>query len=309
MSMATAYLRYVIWTPRPRNHGSTGLQLLSIAGDPKMIFPINQAPSVEFGDGEARVAFWSVTGAADGAQVSTDNVIQPNVGTTDLRTTVWLIPKDDPHTPDVIIDAFDVALGDFVDDDFVDVVNAPNLTAQANNDGLVPTASAEDVRARTRIHEAPFENWLVFPKNGEKVTVRDIHAAVNTSAFAFAFYRPTVIPRYAPFIDEILAVWYSAGVPVDGGGHGGPFGGPRGPIDPGPGDPRDAPVRQLAAGLALVNLASLVESDLRVPLSRIATRQIESASQNIVRSIENGISDTIGTSGLSDAQAIAESIS
>jgi hypothetical protein len=287
--MPTAYTRYVTWISRgKRHHGSTSMDVIPpIANDPKTMFSSFAAPSMGWNDMNGdlqtgKFAFWSVTGASDGPFVSTQNTVHAGVGSSDIHATAWYIPEGGggPGGPGLTIDAFDVALGNFVDDDFVDVVSDPALTLQANNDGFVPTVSAEDVRSYTAIHSVPFEDWTVIPMpDGETVSARDLEAAPNTSAIAFAFYQPAKKGSSGRRFDVTVpseSTWVSWGVMVDGGG---PTG--RGPVDPwGP------LIRQLAAGLALADAVSMVERDLRAPLADLAARQVESSARNIARSIE-----------------------
>jgi hypothetical protein len=314
--MPTVFTRYVTWVSRgKRNHGSSAFDITPpLIGDAVTQYAGYAPPALSWtdmhGNHDANFAFWSVTGASDGPQVFTDNQVSAHVGTSPIHATAWYIPAGGPsfsrELTGIIIDAFDVGLGAFVDDDFVDVTSDPSLTTQANDEGFVPTGAAEDVEARTPVHADPFTHWLVIPANGEKVTYRDVFAAVKTDAFAFAFYQPTKIDlSYRP-PDEILSVEYTAGVANDGLGY--QF--PRGSGGPGRPVPPQGPlfVRQLTAGLALADLGSVVDAELRGALSRIATAQIESSARNIVLSIERRERAALAVNGEPGPAAIPEPI-
>ncbi|MDB5069980.1 MAG: hypothetical protein JWM87_1091 [Candidatus Eremiobacteraeota bacterium] len=291
--MPKVYTRYVTWISRgKRHHGSAAIDLTPPLppGDPATTWPLFANPSAMWsdmdGDHTAKFAFWSITGAKNGAYVSTNDSILIAVGKSDIHATAWYIPEGGGGDggPGLTIDAFDTYQGTFVDDDFVDVVTDPSLTSQANNEGWVPTAAAEDVRAYDQLASthAPFVNWLVIPAGGEMVMVRDLDAAAQSSAIAFAFYLPT--HERAPhggsgfhLVDPpARSTWVSWGVMVDGGG----------PTGNGPVDPLGPLYQRLAAGFALAETVSLVEHHLRGPLSLIATGQIESAARHITRAIE-----------------------
>ena len=141
------------------------------------------------GQHTAAFAFWSVTGAADGSSISTNTSLSVSVGSSDINATAWYLPTggNGPGEPGLFIDAFDVNLGMFVDDDFVAVTPDAGLTAAANNDGFVPTASAENVDAFASIHAVPFESWTVVA-GMEAVNNLVLQAAAGSSAAAFAFY-------------------------------------------------------------------------------------------------------------------------
>ena len=200
--MPKAITRVVTWTSRgKRRHGSAMVDIVppqqSTMSAGNMFQPSWAAPKISWVDGNvshsANFAFWSVTGGIGGAIATTQNTAAPvGVGNTDLVATALYIAGGGgvggPPGAGVLIDAFDVDQGAFVDDDFVKVKPDANLTAAANNDGFVPTASLEHVDAVLQIHAAPFSDWKVVAGT-EAVNKEDLQAAAQSSAIAFAFYQ------------------------------------------------------------------------------------------------------------------------
>jgi hypothetical protein len=225
-------------------------------------------------------AFWSITGGADGASISTDQSLSVAVGSTDVYATAWYIeggPGGLPvDTPGVLIDAFDVGLGDFVDDDFVDVVTDATLTFVANEDGWVPTATAaEDIRAYAGIHSVPFDDWQVFV-GAEPVVAEDLNATQNSYAVAFAFYKQPEHVKHPRIPREELVTWVSWGVKVDGGG----------PTGNGPVPPWNPLIRELAAGFALAEAGQETEGSIRAQTLRLAARQVTQAAAAISKEMQ-----------------------
>lgn len=283
--MPTVHTRYVTWISRGRrHHGSSSEDLimpLSTQVPDNGTYQAWAAPSIGWNDQsghhDAGFAFWSITGAADGASVTTSQTPTVHAGSTDVSATAWYIPSGGGGGgPGVLIDAFDVGLGNFVDDDFVDVVTDAGLTAAANNDGWVPTASPEDIRAYTSIHAVPFLDWTVVAGT-EPAAGRDLNATAGSSAVAFAFYQAPVLGKlHIPVFEE--GTWVSWGVMVDGGG----------PTGRGPVPPWTPFVRELAAGLALAETAGLVNPELRGSVLRLAAKQVAAAANAISKQMQGG---------------------
>jgi hypothetical protein len=241
------------------------------------------APSITWSSNNnpqsASFAFWSVTGAANGAFISSNQSLDADVGNSDVTVMAWYIPQGGPPGPGgpgIYIDAFDVNAGSFVDDDFVNVSPDAGLTAAANNDGWVPTASAENINAFASLPEGPFTAWNVFPVKAEKAINEQLQAAKQTSAVAFAFYQSIVGPPIKPGSVAANATWVSYGVTVDAGG----------PTGHGPVDPWGPFLRDFAAGLALAQTAKLVQAELRPQLLALASKQITVAAQSITEHLE-----------------------
>ncbi|VVB87721.1 Uncharacterised protein [uncultured archaeon] len=287
--MPNAYTHYVIWiSRRKRHHGSASVDIVVPAPPPSVMTPgdIFQAPwappsiswTDDSGSHSANFAFWSITGGTNGALASTANTPPPvNVGNADIVAKAWYISGGNgPGEAGVLIDAFDVGLGDFVDDDFVTVVPDGSLTAEANNDGFVPTASLENINAYASIHTVPFSDWKVVVGT-ETVNNEDLQAKAQSTAIAFAFYQatsgvgPVLQPgRYA------AGTWVSWGVMVDGGG----------PTGAGPVPPWNPYIRELAAGLALADAASKVSPRLRANVLDLAAKQVSIATDAIKKKMQ-----------------------
>lgn len=214
--MPNANTRYVTWNYRgKRGHGSASSDIVtppppsSLSTGDK--FQAGWAsPTVPYVDSNgnpqiANFAFWSITGGTSGALVSTNNTAPVvDVGTADVFATAWYLPGGGgPGGPGIFIDAFDIDLGNFVDDDFVNVV--PNelhdgvpVTSTANNQGCVPTDVARDIGAYATIpiHLIPFSDWKVVWESKpdgtpSKMTVAGqvLHVEAGAVAVAFAFYK------------------------------------------------------------------------------------------------------------------------
>jgi hypothetical protein len=229
------------------------------------------------GQHSASFAFWSVTGAQDGASVSTDPSLSINVGDADVAATAWYLPGGGNGNGDgVYIDSFDLNAGMFVDDDFVSISPDAGLTAGANNDGFVPTASLEQVNAFGAIHGVPFEEWLVVTGQ-EPVSYEDLTANQGTSAVAFAFYHATRLQVRLPRV-PIDATWVSWGVTVDGGG----------PTGRGPVPPWTPFIRELAAAFAVAEAGALLSRELRAGALDLAARQVMKAAHDIAEKMKAG---------------------
>ncbi len=285
--MPTASTRYVTWVSRGRRHHGTATAEISPVTSSTQTLGDTYHPSKAFSPipwtdsaGNAHngiFAFWSVTGGTDGALVTTDSQLLPiKVGNTDIIATAWYIETGGGGSgggPGVSIDAFDVNIGNFVDDDFVKVQPddaSHSLTTIGNNEGFISTISAEDIIAFNSIHSVPFFDWkIVVPSTGVLNSGEDLHAPSNSSSIAFAFYK-TPSPRVIQ-TPPANSVWVSYGVTVDAGG----------PTGHGPVDPWGPFVLELAAGLALGQIAEKVSPKLRSQVLEIAAKQVALASESI----------------------------
>jgi hypothetical protein len=279
--MPTVHTHYVTWISRGRRHHGSAqsdiippLTTLVPSGGSYQAWA---SPEISWDDTghnhhDGDFAFWSIVGSADGAYISTDQSPSIPVAGGDVVATAWYIEGGGgpPGAPGTMIDAFDVGLGNFVDDDFVDVVTDSTLTAAANEDGFVPSASAEDIRAFNGIHGVPFADWQVVVGN-DPVTNLDLDAPQDSSAIAFAFYKLPEHSRFGHVHEPGLGTWVSWGVKVDGGG----------PTGDGPVPPWNPLVRELAVGLALAEAGQQTKGSIRAATLRLAARQVAQAAAAI----------------------------
>jgi len=289
--MPNASSHFVTWISRGKRHHGSAYQDIGPISNSNLTTGDNYQPQwappsldwTETVDGkEVTVtgvfAFWSIAGGANGGVVDFNHLAQKvPVGSGDLTASAIYIEVGDGVNggPGVDIDAFDVNQGIFVDDDFVNVSPDSSLTAEANNDGWVPSTSAESVIAYGSIHAVPFSEWHVF-LGTEMLNGTTLNVAVQSSAVAFAFYKtPTSTPP--PKIGRLYAesVWVSYGVMVDGGG----------PTSGGPVDPWGPYVMELAAGLMLAEAAKKVSPDLKSGVMAIAAKQVSLAASAIQKSM------------------------
>jgi hypothetical protein len=243
------------------------------------------SPSISWSDSygkhSADFAFWSVVGAQGGASVTTDPSLDITVDGSEVQAVAWYLPGGGNGNggPAFYIDAFDVNEGRFFDEDFVTVSPDASLTANANETGVVPTNSAEDIQAVSSIEGVPFLDWTEFIQPAAQViATEDLHASADATTVAFAFYQTPVSPGPPRPGDREIGTWVSWGVKVDGGGATG-----HGPVEP-----WNPFVRQLAAGLALADAASLVAPELRAAVSELSARQVALASRQIAGQIMGG---------------------
>lgn len=286
--MSTVHTRYVTWISRGRRHHGSAMQdltnPLSTAVIPPGPYQAWASPSISWNDAQgqpqsAQFAFWSVTGAADGAQVSFDPSLSVQVGASDVQATAWYLPGGDGRgEPGLLIDAFDVQIGNFVDDDFVTVSPDSDLSPAANEEGFVPNKATEHVQAFTSIHGVPLDQWKVLaehPAGTHPIAGADLQADAASTGVAFAFYKTPGRPVIGRPDVPALGTWVSWGVMVDGGG----------PTGNGPVDPWGPLVRQLAVALAMADAAQLAGPEMRKAGLDLAARQMEHAAKDVAQAM------------------------
>ena len=196
---------------------------------------------------EAGFAFWSVSDGS-GGRTQASPALNETAGTSPLTLIAWyyLPPGGGGNGGGtaVLIDAYSVLHGDFVNDDFVTVTSDVSLSAAANVDGVVPTAVAETIQAFGSIPTGEgFEHWVTTP--GGTSAVGDILTAPAASGgFAIAMYRHSgiTIPKVDLPREGVMILF---GVVNDASGVVIPLGGGGGPVPVGPWGPFVA--RMLAA--------------------------------------------------------------
>jgi hypothetical protein len=105
------------------------------------------------------------------------------------------------------IDAIDEDINDVVDDDFVNVIDNNKkvnvtLSTQANDDGFVPSTSAEDIQALGVLPQhqtAVFDKWGIVTDTDVKVLQSpDLNVAAKSSEIALAFFKSPASPPRPP---------------------------------------------------------------------------------------------------------------
>ncbi len=181
---------------------------------------------------DAGFLFWSVFDGSAGYTQPQRN-LSLTAQDNPLTLIAWYyLPGGGPGTwTEVLIDAYSVELGDFVDDDFVNVTSDPSLTVAANVDGDVPTKVDETVQAYGPIHTAEsFGSWITSP--GGASAVGDVLTAPKESeGLAVATYQP--VQRKLPPVNERQGWVILFGIVNDSSGIQRPIGGgPWGPVGP-----------------------------------------------------------------------------
>lgn len=279
--MALLTVNYCAYSRRGRRRSGTGA-VQNIAPSLMVTAVTSTAASVSAFNisNYPAFAFWSITGEAAGARISTQRFETVAVGNDPLIATAWYLPSGSGGTggPGIGIDAFDISRGAFFDDDFVTITSDAALTAGANSDGFVPTTNAETINASNPCYEfvaasnLNFDSWVIDDPNSVTHSGNLIWAAAGSNATAFAMYRapgslPIVLPpgRIYSGRGELHGVWF------DGKFYGGwefdPFGArlasPTARAD----------VGEVLTGLKLNDLAStLTDGDMGAELRRLGLR-------------------------------------
>jgi len=244
-------------------------------------------------------AFWSLT-ASDMVTGQSEAQIQlGNVANDSHSGGMWTVSAkayyvwDFGHGPGdnaILIDAFDIQLGDFIPDDFVDV--APDqggaLSADANNGYIdtttqIPEGAKITITARNALPAKRFGYWLSItsllysndPTEPATVGTTDPHDIVahhHDVVIAYAFYSEVKEVFRVPQIP-----WYYN-----------PFWGPETHwgLTPGPPPPPPPWWPQFAAALVLADTANKVFPQLRADVLELALRQLTITAEGIRREID-----------------------
>lgn len=239
------------------------------------------------GDVDCPFLFWAVTDPQGGFVQTAPHLSETITG--DTTVTAWYAPAggDGPGGPGVYIDAFDDSVGDFVDDDFVDVISDPTLTASANLDGWLPTAVAEQARAYASLagHPAdPFDQWVV-DTTGASAATAELDAQQNAAGYAFANYRqPAPVPIGPP--PEGAGSWIDIliGIINDGPGI---YIGPDGKIHPWPGP--DPVWREVVSSINVYrSAAGMPDSAARLGVQQLAVQGLSDAAAAALKQLQAG---------------------
>lgn len=186
--------------------------------------------------------FWSVRGAADGSYTRTEGRLEVPVGDTDVTVTAWYrLPSagggGGGGDPFVEVDAFSVALDDFVDETPIAHADPASALGAGEDDNLLLTASgpvsADVLNRLSGDASIRFERWVALaPGRGEDQRLQEEEKA---DGFAICSYRRPAVENLEPVLLPPEGGLVLGLIPVDGGGVIiGPDGLPRpvGPWDP-----------------------------------------------------------------------------
>ena len=274
---------------QPRN-ASIELNLAPTAGgdvaDPGVYTPpfFAELPyTLGGGSGMAQMLFWSVTDGTSG-QVLPPSSFDQTVGASPLSITAWYYPISGPGVVGdgsaIIDDAFSANQGRFIDDTFVDVTSDPSLTNDANVIGIVPTAVAETLVAKSPVASTgePFAQWIL--NDGlHPDTSTTLQVPKGTTGIAIAIYQQPQQPTHPKFNPNQYAIWQwvDYGTMVDGGPH-----------------PWNPYVDQLMYGVALAAAARGFDPRVQGQLLNIAMEQVNLAAGRIQEAIKGSIGPAAG---------------
>lgn len=287
--MITTTTNYIVYTAgHRRHHGGTQTQLIpqangvATAGDN---LPITAFDSLPYNGSNLPFAFMAVSGAADGSHLYTSPGTQNiPVGDNNIKILIVYAPAGGPGGdggPGVWVDPFNVDICDFSDSDFMQVFTGSTLdaakTATANNDGVVSSTTAEDLRAFTSVDGVPFLEWKKI--GGVSDTDADYNLAASETGFVFAFYQSpaSVPPPHVPTEKGETWVYVSPGVLIDAGGFViGPDGKPH------PVDPLGILQARLLSTVALMSISTNMDADIRKQAIGLAQNHLS----NVARSLD-----------------------
>ena len=289
--MSNVYVSSVQWVFRGKRGHLSAEVPVSPAQPPSQLTPGDSfqppwaPPNLINAQGKTLIfAFWSVTGGIGDPIATTNN--PPGfvtVGSPDVVAKAWYIEQGTGPNGGgsyIFVDAFDVASGKFVDDDFVTVKDANNvinnaLSSSTNSTGYLSTNLLEYIDAQTPINNTPFEKWAVVVGT-EPVTNLEMTAQAGKSAIAFAFYLRPSGNYVMPNINNTIWNGILFGVVNDAPGL--TWHGPVGPWDPFG--------FKLVVGMALGETANLVSHELKADILKIAAKQVSIASKAICENMQ-----------------------
>jgi hypothetical protein len=213
-------VNYIVYTAgHRRHHAGSQTQLIPSASgvsSQNEHFPVFAPPALPYNNANLPFAFMSVVGNADDNHLyTTPGTKDIKTGTTDITVTIVYAPAgggDGHGGPGIWIDAFNVNTGQFSDSDFVQIYTNGSLdaakTTTANNDGIVSSATAEDIRSLASVDGVPFLKWekIATPNNIDTTTV-DYNLKAKEGGIAFAFYQTPKKPDVNPPNNEGREVW------------------------------------------------------------------------------------------------------
>ncbi len=230
---------------------------------------------------DAQFVFWSASDGTNG-QTTASTTIHQQVGSATLAVTAWYLPVGGnglPGPSGYLLDAFSVAHGDFIDDNFVDVTSDASLTSDANVVGWVPTVRTQilDAHGSVSTTSESFERWIGVPASDRTAT-----ALEGSSGFGIASYRKAEVT--IPNVQVPKEAWLVfGGIAVDGGGFVIPIGGGGGGGPVGPWGPfMERFSRAYAAGALAAGISGAAGKDIQVQ----AANEIAAAAKANVAAVK-----------------------
>lgn len=236
---------------------------------------------------EPGFVFWSLSDGS-GGRTQTTEALTETVGASPLTLIAWyyLPPGGGPNGGGtaVLIDAYSVLHGDFVDDDFVTVTSDPSLSSSANVDGVVPTAVSETVQAFGSIPTGEgFDDWVTSP-GGTSAVGEVLTAPAKSGGLAIATYRATgsKVPNVNLPREGVIVLF---GVVNDAPGIVIPIGGGGGPVPVGPWGPF---VARIVAAAGLHDGASGLSAQAAARVREVADGEIARAARELADAARKG---------------------
>ena len=237
---------------------------------------------------EPAFVFWSLSDGS-GGRTQAARALTETVATSPLTLIAWYyLPASGGGNGGggtaVLIDAYSVLHGDFVDDDFVTVTSDGSLTLSANVDGVVPTTSAETVAAFGSIPTGEgFDEWVVASDDASAVGGTLTTPAASTG-LAIATYRHTGIdlPKVNLPREGVLVLF---GVVDDAPGLVIPIGGGGGPVPVGPWGPF---VARILAAISLHGVARGLSKTASTRVGEAADAEIADAAKELAAAAKKG---------------------
>lgn len=235
---------------------------------------------------EAGFLFWSLSDGS-GGRTQASRALTETVGSSPLTLIAWYYLPPSPGGPGgpgtaVLIDAYSVQRGDFVDDDFVTVTSNPSLSLAANVDGSVSTSVEESVQAYGHIPTGEgFDQWVTSP-GGTSAAGDLLTAPAGSEGLAIATYRHTAVqpPKRGPEQGWIILF----GITNDGSGIQIPIGGGP-PVPIGPWGPL---VARMLAAMGVYGGASSLSKEGAARIQEVAAAEIAEVAQEIARAAQKG---------------------
>jgi hypothetical protein len=235
---------------------------------------------------EPAFLFWGVSAGATGRTVTTQ-ALSETVGSSPVSLIAWYFLPGGGGVPgegsEVLIDAYSVAHGDFVDDIFVTVTSDPSLTTEANDGGDVPTTVTETVLADGSISTAEtLDEWVTSP-GGASAVGASLTAPAKSTGLEIATYAhaPTGIPSVNVPREGVLILF---GVVNDAPGVVIPLGG-GGPVPIGPWGPF---VARLVAALGVHAGAAGLSKEGAARIRQAADAEIAQAARALADAAAKG---------------------